>query len=97
LFLRPFHSHLGGITGLLNCCFNQAQLQDNIKPSTQRWQEVARLVDSRGTVQDIEFAPSYLGLRLATISVDGVLRIYEAMDIVNLAHWTLMVIDYTNI
>ena len=27
----------------------------------------------------------------ATLSVDGILRIYEAMDVINLAHWTLMV------
>jgi nucleoporin SEH1 len=53
--------------------------------------EKARLVDSRGTAQDIAFAPHYMGLKLATISVDGVLRIYEAMDVINLAHWTLMV------
>lgn len=26
----------------------------------------------------------------ACVSVDGVLRIYEAMDVINLAHWTLM-------
>jgi len=48
-------------------------------------------VDSRGTVQDIAFAPHHLGLKLATLSVDGILRIYEAMDVINLAHWTLMV------
>lgn len=59
--------------------------------SGQKWSEVARLVDSRGTVQDIEFAPNHMGLKLATVSVDGALRIYEAMDVINLSHWTLMV------
>lgn len=49
-------------------------------------------MDSRGTVQDIQFAPSHQGLKLATVSVYGVLRIYEAMDVINLAHWTLTVI-----
>jgi nucleoporin SEH1 len=60
------------------------------KGSDKRWVEKARLVDSKGTVQDIEFSPNFYGLKLATVSVDGLLRVYEAMDIVNLAHWTLM-------
>lgn len=59
--------------------------------TSRRWLEKARLVDSRGSVQDIAFAPNHLGLKLATVSVDGTLRIYEAMDVINLAHWTLMV------
>ena len=32
--------------------------------SGKRWLEKARLVDSRGTVQDIAFAPNHLGLKL---------------------------------
>lgn len=56
----------------------------------KRWTEKAKLVESQGSVQDIEFAPNYLGLKLATISADGKLRIYEAMDIMNLLHWTLL-------
>lgn len=63
------------------------------KKNGKRWSEKARLQDSRATVQDIKFAPHYLGLKLATISADGVLRIYEATDIINLAHWTLMVFE----
>lgn len=60
------------------------------KNSGRRWVEKARLVDFRGTVQDIEFAPNHLGLKLAACSADGIVRIYEAMDIVNLSNWTLM-------
>ncbi|KAI9216729.1 WD40-repeat-containing domain protein [Blastocladiella britannica] len=58
--------------------------------SGKRWVERARLVDSRASVTDLAFAPAHLGLKLATASVDGTVRIYEAMDVVNLAHWTLM-------
>ncbi|KAI3645979.1 hypothetical protein MP228_008907 [Amoeboaphelidium protococcarum] len=54
-----------------------------------RWIEKARLVDSRGTVHSIQFSPRFLGLKLATVSAEGVIRIYEAMDVINLAHWTL--------
>jgi nucleoporin SEH1 len=60
------------------------------KGSPKRWSEKARLVDSRGSVQDIEFAPRHLGLRLASASTDGYIRIYEALDVMNVSHWTLM-------
>ncbi|KAJ9075725.1 epoxide hydrolase, soluble (sEH) [Entomophthora muscae] len=58
--------------------------------SSRRWVERARLVEARGAVLDIAFAPHHLGLKLATISSDGCLRIYEAMDVVNMSQWTLM-------
>lgn len=48
------------------------------------------MTDSRGSIQSIEFAPSHLGLKIATCGSDGVVRIYEAMDFINLAQWTLM-------
>lgn len=32
-----------------------------------------------------------MGLRLATGSKDGIIRIYEAIDITNLAHWHITV------
>jgi len=41
-------------------------------------------------VQDIKFAPRNQGLKLATASQDGVVRIYEAIDITNLAHWSVV-------
>ncbi|KND04014.1 uncharacterized protein SPPG_01461 [Spizellomyces punctatus DAOM BR117] len=56
----------------------------------RKWVEKARLADSKGTVQDIEFAPNHLGLKLASCSADGIVRIYEAMDVIQLSHWTLM-------
>lgn len=59
------------------------------KNSGHRWIERARLVDARAAVHDIWFAPSFQGLRLASIAADGVLRIYEALAN-NLSHWTLM-------
>lgn len=42
-------------------------------------------------VVDIKFSPRHLGLKLATGWVDGIVRIYEAMDIMNLSQWSLMV------
>ncbi|KAJ3110775.1 epoxide hydrolase, soluble (sEH) [Phlyctochytrium bullatum] len=47
-------------------------------------------MDHKGSVQDIEFAPNHLGLKIATTSADGYVRIYEAMDVVNLTAWDLV-------
>ncbi|XP_033216156.1 nucleoporin SEH1-A isoform X2 [Belonocnema kinseyi] len=55
----------------------------------RHWVRRTNLVDSRTSVTDIKFAPKTLGLLLATCSADGVIRIYEAPDVMNLSQWTL--------
>uniref|UniRef100_A0A1B0CEU2 Uncharacterized protein n=1 Tax=Lutzomyia longipalpis TaxID=7200 RepID=A0A1B0CEU2_LUTLO len=55
----------------------------------KRWVRRTNLVDSRTSVTDVKFAPKSQGLLLATCSADGVIRIYEAPDIMNLSQWTL--------
>ncbi|EMR09792.1 hypothetical protein PNEG_01975 [Pneumocystis murina B123] len=60
------------------------------KNSGKRWHEKARLVDSRGAVLDIWFAPIHYGLKLASVSADAVIRIYEALSPNDLSQWTLM-------
>jgi WD40 repeat protein len=59
----------------------------NNKPS---WQKRAQLTDSRETVNDVQFAPRHQGLKLATGSMDGFVRIYEAVDVMNLAAWPIV-------
>ncbi|KAL7547570.1 hypothetical protein ACHAWF_010864 [Thalassiosira exigua] len=54
-----------------------------------RWVNKATLSDARRAVTAVEFAPRHLGLRIASGSADGVVRIYEAMDTMNLNHWKL--------
>ncbi|KAF6780136.1 hypothetical protein AHF37_00444 [Paragonimus kellicotti] len=49
-------------------------------PSTTNWVRRASLVDPRTSVTGLEFAPRHLGLQLAAISTDGLLRIYEALS-----------------
>ena len=49
----------------------------------------ASLVDSRTSVTDVKFSPRHLGLLLATCSADGTVRIYEALDVMNLGQWSL--------
>lgn len=53
----------------------------------KRWIRRTTLVDSRTSVTDVEFGPKYLGLLLATASSDGIIRIYEAPDVMNLSQW----------
>ncbi|XP_043277376.1 nucleoporin SEH1-A [Venturia canescens] len=55
----------------------------------RHWVRRTNLVDSRTSVTDVKFGPKTLGLLLATCSADGVIRIYEAPDVMNLSQWTL--------
>ncbi len=61
----------------------------DVKAKTH-WIKRASLVDSRTSVTDVQFAPRHLGLMLATCSSDGLVRVYEAADVMNLAQWTLL-------
>jgi len=54
-----------------------------------KWLLRSQLVDSRSPVVDVKFAPRHLGLRVATASLDGCVRTYEAVDVMNLAYWPL--------
>lgn len=57
--------------------------------SKSHWVKKASLVDSRTSVTDVKFSPRHLGLLLATCSADGTVRIYEALDVMNLGQWSL--------
>jgi nucleoporin SEH1 len=54
-----------------------------------RWVPKARLNDARAFVTCIGFAPPHLGLKVAAGSADGMVRIYEAIDLMNLHYWPL--------
>jgi nucleoporin SEH1 len=57
--------------------------------SGRRWQEKCKLGHAKSTIQDVQFAPNHLGLKLACCSADGIMRIYEAMDPMNSSDWIL--------
>lgn len=54
-----------------------------------RWQSKAQLTDSKRSVNDVQFAPRYHGLKIATASADGSVRIYEANDVFSLSYWPM--------
>jgi len=56
----------------------------------RKWHKKIEIVDSKDSVCDTKFAPHHMGLKLATCSTDGFVRIYEALDIMNLNHWPLI-------
>ncbi len=58
--------------------------------SGRRWAKVATLADSHGPLYDACFLPSYLGLRIASVGNEGILRIYESTDPSDLSQWVLM-------
>ncbi|GAA6064311.1 hypothetical protein JCM10212_005048 [Sporobolomyces blumeae] len=54
------------------------------------WLNTATLSDARGTVRAVGFAPSEFGLRLASVSSDDRLRVWESVDPVRTSEWTLV-------
>ncbi|KAG1859190.1 WD40-repeat-containing domain protein [Suillus tomentosus] len=53
------------------------------------WVERAVLVDARGTIRAVEFAPHHFGLKLATVSFDNHVCIHECLEQSSLATWQL--------
>lgn len=62
---------------------------DQEENSGRRWNKLCTLNDSTGSLYSVKFAPSHLGLRLACIGNDGILRVYDALEPSDLRSWTL--------
>lgn len=56
-----------------------------------RWLKKSQLSESKRAINDVKFAPRNVGLKLATASADGSVRIYEASDPFSLSYWPLQV------
>ncbi|KAA8916088.1 hypothetical protein TRICI_001739 [Trichomonascus ciferrii] len=67
--------------------------EDSREPinSGKRWKRRHIISDFKGPLYDLEFAPSHLGLKLASIGSDGVFRIHEALDPNSMNYWTALV------
>lgn len=62
---------------------------DEEECSGRRWKKLSTLNDSKGSLYSVKFAPSHLGLRLACIGNDGILRVYDVMEPSDLRSWGL--------
>ncbi|KAK8380961.1 hypothetical protein O3P69_008106 [Scylla paramamosain] len=86
------HPEFGQI--IATCSFDRTaaiweeSVSDSGRGIHSTWIKRAGLVDSRTSVTDIKFAPKIQGLQLATCSAGGVVRIYEAPDVMNLNQWS---------
>jgi len=86
------HPEFGQI--LASASFDRTvRIWEEMPGRVKNWVKKATLFDSTRSVQDIKFAPRHLGLKLATCSKEGRVRIYEAADITNLTAWTLKAED----
>ncbi|CAG8666159.1 15106_t:CDS:2, partial [Acaulospora morrowiae] len=84
------HPEFGQV--LATCSFDRTihiweEQEHEARNSGKRWINKATLRDSTSSVQDIEFAPNFWGLKLASCTADGTLRIYEALEVNNLTQW----------
>ncbi|TPX37745.1 hypothetical protein SmJEL517_g00605 [Synchytrium microbalum] len=61
-------------------------LEENETAPKLRWLRRATIT-TPACVQDLEFAPNFYGLKLATVSADGMLKIYEPADPANMGSW----------
>jgi nucleoporin SEH1 len=67
----------------------QENLSAKSKTDRRWWQKKTQLTDSKECVRDVKFAPRHLGLKIASASADGFVRIYEATDVFTLNYWPL--------
>ena len=79
----------------INSLFQNQESPDLIE--NKPWIVRAKLSDSKEVIEDIKFAPKYKGLLLATASSDGIFRIYEAPDIMNLGSWQIRSTNKVNL
>jgi WD40 repeat protein len=70
--------------------------EDGADGSAAKFVRVHDLPDSRQPVTDVKFSPKHHGLKLATCAKDGMVRIYEALDVMNLANWSLLYVSLSS-
>jgi len=69
--------------------WEEQESSTSLSSTTTNWHQKASLTEAHKSVTTISFAPRHVGLKIATGSADGIVRIYEAIDVMNLNHWPL--------
>ncbi|CAD7966925.1 unnamed protein product [Amoebophrya sp. A120] len=77
-------------TGILASCGEDRAVSIwSENPASTSWRKRAQLLDATKAVIDVKFAPRHFGLKVASASLDGYVRVYEAPDILNMGEWLL--------
>mmetsp|Transcript_8025 Transcript_8025/g.15118 ORF Transcript_8025/g.15118 Transcript_8025/m.15118 type:complete len:359 (-) Transcript_8025:18-1094(-) len=88
-FAAIWEERAEGGSGIMGSSGSTEQSPGVSGATSTRWTERARLTDARKSLSCVKFAPRHLRLQLATVSADGMVRIYEAVDVMNLDQWLL--------
>ena len=81
------HPYFGS---LLATCSDQVIVWEQVPNQRTPFVERCKLTDARGVVDAVQFAPQPVGLKLATASRDGTLRLYIPSELISLTEWTLI-------
>ena len=89
------HPEFSSAKILASCSYDRTvkiwqEMPDELHGSGRRWTKLATLaVELYGPIYDVQFAPPHLGLKLACVASDGIVRMYESMEPSDLTVWSL--------
>ena len=89
------HPEFSACKVLASCSYDRTvkvwqELPDELQGLGRRWAHLATLaVELFGPVYDVQFAPAHMGLKLACVGSDGIVRVYESLEPADLSVWGL--------
>lgn len=89
------HPEFSNARVLASCSYDRTvkiwqELPDELHGSGRRWMKLATLaMELFGPIYDVQFAPAHLGLKLACVGSDGIVRMYESVEPSDLSEWSL--------
>lgn len=89
------HPEFSSAKLLASCSYDRTvklwqELPDELHGSGRRWIKLATLATELfGPIYDVQFAPPHLGLKLACVGSDGIVRMYESVEPSDLSAWSL--------
>ena len=86
--VRWAHPEFGSL--LASCSFDKAVNIYEENAEDQSWNTLATLIESKEPVEDIQFSPQQIGLKLATCSANGEIRLYEPSNPGNQKVWSVI-------
>lgn len=89
------HPEFSSTKILASCSFDRTvkiwqEAPEELHGLGRRWVKLATLaVELYSPIYDVEFAPPHLGLKIACIGSDGIVRVYESIEPSDLLAWNL--------